>query len=386
MEKKNVAVAMSGGVDSSVAAALLHKQHYNVVGLTMHLWDYDGVGGNISNDASCCSLDSIHDARAVCDNIGIPHYVVDVREEFKTNIIDNFISEYLQGRTPNPCILCNSLMKWTVLYKRAAQLGMDYLATGHYAIVEYNEQKQRYILKKGIDPTKDQSYALWALTQDQLKITKFPLGELSKLQVREIATEFGLKTRQKQESQDICFIPDNDYNRFLNEQDPELSEKVEGGKIVDTSGRMLGNHKGYPFYTIGQRRGLGIAVGRPIYVVDIDAGNNRIVVGDKTDLHSHGLIAKQANWISLQPAKEGIEAEVKIRYNDPGKMATVFADNRTELKVLFHEPVEAVTPGQSVVFYQNDIVVGGGIIANNLKNKESESNQEKDSELRIKKY
>lgn len=361
-----MAVAMSGGVDSSVAAALLHKQQHNVVGLTMHLWDYDGVGGNELNEANCCSMESIHDARAVCDKIGVPHYVVDVRKEFRTKIIADFISEYMHGRTPNPCILCNSIMKWTVLYKRATELGADYLATGHYAIVEYNEQKQRFVLRKGIDHTKDQSYALWALTQEQLKITEFPLGKLSKSIVREIAAEFGLKTKQKQESQDICFIPDNDYNRFLHEQDPELSEKVQGGEIVDTSGNMLGNHKGYPFYTVGQRRGLGVALGKPIYVVDIDAENNRIVVGDKTDLLSHGLIATQANWISHQPVKQGIEAEAKIRYNDPGKMATVFALSETEIKVLFHEPAEAVTPGQSVVFYNNDIVLGGGIITNNL--------------------
>ncbi|MBD3290567.1 tRNA 2-thiouridine(34) synthase MnmA [candidate division KSB1 bacterium] len=373
MTKKNVAVAMSGGVDSSVAAALLYKENFNVVGLTMHLWDYDGVGGNVQSDTSCCSLDAVYDARAVCEKIGIPHYVVDVREEFRNEIINNFISEYLHGRTPNPCILCNSIMKWTVLYNKAAQLGMDYLATGHYAIVEYDPGIDRYLLKKGADPAKDQSYALWALTQEKLRITKLPLGKLSKPEVREIAAEIGLKTTEKRESQDICFIPDNDYNRFLIEQEPELNEKVRGGEIVDTRGNTLGIHKGYPFYTIGQRRGLGIAIGKPMYVVDIDAKRNRIVVGEKYDLQSSGLLAEQANWISGVPSNKGINVEAKIRYNDPGTAATIYATNETGIRVVFHEKAEAVTPGQSVVFYQDDVVVGGGIITKNLKNSDADS-------------
>ena len=361
-----VAVAMSGGVDSSVAAALLKEQGYSVIGLTMHLWDYDGVGGNVFNESSCCSVESMDDARAVCQRLDIPHYVVDVREEFRRQVIRNFIDEYLEGRTPNPCILCNSIMKWKVLFNKAKQIGASFLATGHYAQVAFDEKLQRYILKKGSDPSKDQSYALWALTQQQLKYTIFPLGRHSKSEVRYIAAQLNLKTKQKSESQEICFIPDNDYRRFLREQVPELELRLHRGQIVDTEGRVLGTHDGYPFFTIGQRRKLGIAVGKPLYVTQIDAEQNRIVVGEKEELQASGLFADKVNWIAMGVPPSAIRAMTKIRYNDNGKMASIYPLSPHEIVVQFEEQHQAVTPGQSVVFYQQENVVGGGVIARGL--------------------
>lgn len=362
-----VAVAMSGGVDSSVAAALLKNHGFKVIGLTMHLWDYNAVGGNIFNESNCCSLDGIDDARAVCQRLGIPHYVIDVRTEFEKNVIKNFITEYLNGRTPNPCILCNSIMKWKVLFKKANQLGVSYLATGHYARVIYDNTKKRYLLKQGKDQSKDQSYALWALTQNQLKQTKFPLGRYFKKEVRQIAADLDLKTKQKSESQEICFIPDNDYRRFLKERVPDIENSLEQGEIVNTKGRVLGYHNGYPYFTIGQRKKLGITVGKPLYVTQIDVKHNRIVVGDKDDLKSNGLVANNVNWIAMESPNYPIRALTKIRYNDRGKLAVIHPISINEVKVLFKTSHHAVTPGQSVVFYQDDIVIGGGIIASDEK-------------------
>ncbi len=361
-KKKKVAIAMSGGVDSSVAALLLKQQGYEVVGLTMHLWDYDSVGGNVFNETSCCSVETANDARAVCQSLGIPHYVIDVREEFEKRVIENFSKEYLNGRTPNPCILCNSEMKWDVLLQKGLELGCEFFATGHYARVKKDEKSGRYVLMRGLDQSKDQAYALWRLTQEQLSRTIFPLGELTKKQVRELAIKHNLKTQHKKESQEICFVPDDDYSRFLKERHPELHAKLENGKIVDVQGNVLGSHRGFPFYTIGQRKGLGIALGKPAYVTEINAENNVIVVGEREDLNVRGLIASEVNWIKISELRKPLPVVAKIRYNDHGKPAMVSPDENGKVRVVFDEYHSAVTPGQSVVFFDGDIVVGGGVI------------------------
>ena len=365
--KKSVAVAMSGGVDSSVAAALLKDSGYDVIGLTMQLWDFSGVGGNVYHEGACCSVETMYDARSVCHSLGIPHYVIDVRQEFEKHVIDNFENEYLKGRTPNPCILCNSKMKWEVLLKKAVELDCDFFATGHYARVEFDDAIGRFLLKRGLDSSKDQAYALWGLSQDQLKRTIFPLGDLTKTEVRKIAASFNLKTKDKKESQEICFVPDDNYPRFLKEKHPELITKLDNGEITDQQGNVLGHHQGYPFYTIGQRRGLGVAVGRPVYVTEIDPKTNRITVGEKEDLHDRGLIAKHANWISIEKLIDPLQVEAQIRYNDPGRNATVFHDQNGDVKVIFETYHQAVTPGQSVVFFSNDSVIGGAVIDSAIK-------------------
>ena len=365
--KNTVAVAMSGGVDSSVAAALLTQQEFQVIGLTMHIWDYESVGGNVFNESGCCSLESMDDARSVCHTLGIPHYVIDVRDDFERQVIANFESEYLQGRTPNPCILCNSKIKWDVLFKKALELGCDFFSTGHYARVDFEEEGGRYRLRRGIDRSKDQAYALWGLSQEQLKRTIFPLGNLSKVEVRKIAFDLNLKTKDKQESQEICFVPDNDYSRFLRERNPVALSEIHEGEIFDQEGNVLGYHRGYPFYTIGQRKGLGIALGKPMYVTEIDARSNKIVVGEKDDLKKSGLWANHANWIAIEKLDSPLEVEAQIRYNDPGRKATVYPFENGSLKVIFDTFHQAVTPGQSVVFFQNDVVVGGGVIERSLK-------------------
>ncbi len=365
--KKSVAVAMSGGVDSSVAAALLQQQGYDVIGLTMHLWDYDGVGGNVFNETSCCSVETANDARCVCEKLKIPHYVIDVREEFEKRVIENFSSEYLKGRTPNPCILCNSEMKWKVLRQKGSELSCEYFATGHYARVLFNEQTGRYLLLRGKDRFKDQAYALWRLTQEQLSRTLFPLGDLTKIEVRQIATRLNLKTKDKRESQEICFVPDDDYARFLNSRFPGLKEKLVNGKIIDQDGKVLGLHKGFPFYTIGQRKGLGLAVGKPVYITRIDAEKNTITIGAPEQLLAKGLIARDANWISIRQLTQPQRVSAKIRYNDAGKEAQLFHGTNGDVKVIFEKSHQAVTPGQSVVFYDGEQVVGGAVIERALE-------------------
>lgn len=365
--KKTVAVAMSGGVDSSVAAALLKNVGYAVIGLTMQLWDFSRVGGNVHHEGACCSLETMDDARSVCHSLGIPHYVIDVRQEFEKLVIDNFDNEYLKGRTPNPCILCNSKIKWEVLLNKALELDCDFFATGHYARVEFDTANGRYLLKRGLDASKDQAYALWGLSQDQLRRTLFPLGDLTKTEVRKIAAALKLKTKDKKESQEICFVPDDDYPRFLKEKHPELVDKLDNGEITDQQGNVLGHHHGYPFYTIGQRRGLGVAVGKPVYVTEIDPKANRIIVGEKEDLHDRGLIASQVNWIAIEKLIAPMPIEAQIRYNDPGREATIFPDPNGDVKVIFDAYHQAVTPGQSVVFFNGDDVIGGGVIDQVIK-------------------
>jgi len=364
--KEVVAVALSGGVDSSVAAALLVEQNYSVIGLTMQLWNHPEVAHAPQYAHSNHALTTINDARAVCQQLGIPHYVINIEAVFEEQIIQEFIEEYLAGRTPNPCVRCNYLIKWGALLQRAQQIGATKFATGHYVRCEYNPQRQRYVLLKGLDPQKEQSYVLWRLTQAQLAQTIFPVGHFTKAAVRQKAKALGLKIARKSESQEICFIPDNDYEHFLLAKRPELIEQLQQGEVINEEGRVLGFHRGYPFYTIGQRKGLRVAAGHRIYVNKIDPLTNRIYVGRREKIFSKGLRALNVNWVALDGNFKSMSVTAKIRYKDPGFPAILEPVNTNEILLHFLEPQKSVTPGQSVVFYQGDELVGGGIIENAL--------------------
>lgn len=358
---------MSGGVDSSVAAALLTREGYNVIGITMKLWDFREVGGNKKREATCCTIETMNDARDVCQSLGIPHYVVDFRQDFRRYVVEDFISEYLTGRTPNPCINCNVKIKWATLLRKARELGADYMATGHYAQLGYEETEERYFIRKAVDESKDQSYALWGLTQSNLSQTILPLGSMKKTEVRALAAEMGLKTAEKVESQEICFVPDNDYRRLLQDRLAQTGDKERlSGEIVTTDGKPIGRHQAYTDFTLGQRRGLGIALGRPAYVVDIDPKSHRVTVGDRDALLKQALRAGGINWMGIKPIDEPERLFVKIRYRDPGDYAMVFPEEEGYLKVEFEKPQWAITPGQSAVFYNDDRVAGGGIIIEGL--------------------
>ncbi|MCO6500142.1 MAG: tRNA 2-thiouridine(34) synthase MnmA [Vicingus serpentipes] len=361
-KKGKVLVAMSGGIDSSVAAMLLHEQGYEVIGITMKTWDYSSSGGT-RKTTGCCSLDDINDARILAVNMGFHHIILDIREEFGDFIIDNFVDEYLAGRTPNPCVLCNTHIKWDALLRRADQLGCDFIATGHYA--QLRNENGRYVISKGKDENKDQSYVLWGLSQESLARTLFPLGGFDKPTIRKMAEERGYEELSKKgESFEICFVPDNDYRGFLKRRVEGLEEKVDGGDFVDVEGNVIGKHKGYPFYTIGQRKGLEVAFGDPRYVVEINAKENKVVLGVKEDLNKKDVFVRNPNIIKYPELPAEMEVVSKIRYKDKGANSTITALPDNRIKIQFYDDVQGVAPGQSAVFYDGNDLIGGGFIDN----------------------
>lgn len=364
-KRGRVLVAMSGGIDSTVTAMMLHEQGYEVVGITMKTWDYATSGGS-KKETGCCSLDSINDARDIAVKMGFHHFIVDIREEFGDYVIDNFVDEYIAGRTPNPCVLCNTHIKWSALLKRADAMDCEFIATGHYATID--QHKDRYFIKKSKDEKKDQSYVLWGLSQECMERSKFPLGPYVKDEVRQMAYDWGYEELSKKaESYEICFVPDNDYRGFLKRRVPELQEQVAGGTFLSTKGEVLGEHHGYPFYTIGQRKGLGIAFGKPMYVTEIQAATNTVVLGEVEDLMRNGMVVGKLNIQKYENLNGEHELVSQVRYNDRGTLSTV-SQKGGEIEAVFHSNVRGVAPGQSAVFYEGDDVVGGGIILSSLRN------------------
>jgi len=357
---------MSGGVDSSLAAFLLDQEGYQVVGISMTLWDFSQVGGDHHPDGRCCSLESLNDARAVCQKMGIPHYVVDIQDDFKNKVISNFVAEYSRGRTPNPCVVCNMKIKWQSLWRKADSLGASFLSTGHYARTRYDGRTGRFLLLKGVDSTRDQSYALWGLSQEDLRRTLFPLGDMTKKEVRALAREHNLKVAEREESQEICFVTDDDYPRFIREWKKEKESFPDGeispGPILSMRGEKLGEHKGIPFYTVGQRRGLGIARAKPLYVVRIEPEENAIYVGENEELLQSSFVVRGVNWIALENLLKETECEIKIRYQHVPQKGAIYPLTQDQVMVKFSRPERAITPGQSAVFYQGDAVLGGGVI------------------------
>jgi tRNA-specific 2-thiouridylase len=352
--KKRILVAMSGGVDSGTTAALLKNEGHDVIGVTMQLWDYgDAEGG-------CCSADDVRDARRVADQVGIPHYVVNYMDIFKKYIVEDFVGKYLSGKTPSPCVLCNQFMKFNFLLRRALELGADYLATGHYARIETEEATRKFYLNKAVDSAKDQSYFLFTLTQNELRRIMFPLGSMTKDEVRDVAKSMNLKVADKPDSQEVCFITGGDYRDFLKEY---TDNKRENGEIVDVEGSTLGYHDGIHSFTVGQRRGLRISKGKPMYVVRVEPETNRVVVGEEKDIFRTGLVANNITWADAdRVASEEIEVKAKIRYRHREEVALVKLQSDGEALVEFRNPQRAMTPGQAIVFYEEDRVLGGGWI------------------------
>lgn len=355
-----ILVAMSGGVDSSVAAVMLHEQGYEVIGLTMKTWDYASSGSS-SKETGCCSLDSINDARSLAVAYGFPHYILDIRSEFGDFVIDNFVDEYLAGRTPNPCVLCNTHIKWEALLKRADKLNCEFIATGHYANIRLQDNG-RYVISKGRDENKDQSYVLWGVSQQNLARTQFPLGNFTKAEIRQMALDMGqAELAKKSESYEICFVPDNDYRSFLRHRVEDLDTRVSGGNFVLTDGTVVGKHQGYPFYTIGQRKGLGIALGQPMFVTEILPESNTVVLGTQDELKKSVAFVRGLNLIKYEHITEPLEAITKIRYKDAGTMSTIQEENGL-MKVDFQHAVAGIAPGQSAVFYEGNDLLGGGFL------------------------
>lgn len=354
-------IAMSGGVDSSVAAYLMKEAGYDCVGVTMKLFDNEDVG--VCKEHTCCSLDDVEDARAVAFSLGIPFYVFNFSDRFEECVIKRFVKAYEAGMTPNPCIDCNRFLKFDKLYQRAKELGCEYVVTGHYARIEKDEDTGRYLLKKAVDETKDQSYVLYALTQDQLAHTAFPLGDKEKTLTREIAASQNFINAEKHDSQDICFVQDGSYADFI---EGYTGRSFPEGDFITTKGKVLGKHKGIIRYTIGQRKGLGLSVPEPVYVCRLDMENNNVILGSNDDLFSTTLIAEDINLISVEDIKEPMRLKAKVRYRQKEQWASVVKTGPDTLRVEFEEPQRAITKGQAVVLYDGDTVVGGGTISETL--------------------
>jgi len=359
LDKNRVVIGLSGGVDSTVAAYLLKEQGYEVIGITMKTWD-DPTDEYAEKIGGCCSLSAVEDARRVAAKLDIPFYVLNFKKPFKEHVIDYFVDEYEHGRTPNPCIACNKFIKFDRLLKKAHELGAYYVATGHYAKIEQDEETERYVLKASKEKSKDQTYMLYNLSQWQLQHMMMPLGSYeSKLEIRKIAEKLDFSIASKPDSQEICFIPDDDYARYVTEN---ATKKILPGNFVDGEGNVLGKHKGIIYYTVGQRKGLGITFGKPMYVVEIKADTNEVVLGENDRVFAKGLIAEDTNWIVFEELKEPLHIMAKIRHAKRTESAMIIPMDDTHCRVLFEEPQRAVTPGQAVVFYKDDLVIGGGTI------------------------
>jgi tRNA-specific 2-thiouridylase len=358
MSKGRVMLGMSGGVDSSVAAAVLKEQGYEVVGVTMQIWP-DMQEEVRQTQGGCCSLSAVDDARRVADKLGINYYVLNFKDVFQEKVIDYFTEEYLKGRTPNPCIACNRFVKFETMLMKAVSMGMDYIATGHYARIMYDNPTGRYLLKKSATDQKDQTYALYTMTQEQLSRTLFPIGEFEKDQVRAMAKELKLSVASKPDSQEICFVDDNNYGRYISEN---TNTEIKEGYFVDTQGNRLGMHKGIIHYTVGQRKGLGITFGKPMFVVAINPESNTVVLGNADEVFSSSLTASDLNFISINELNDDMRVKAKIRYSAREASATISPLPGKKAKVVFDEPQRAITPGQSIVFYDEDTVIGGGVI------------------------
>lgn len=357
MNKKKVVIGMSGGVDSSVAAYLLKEAGYDVVGVTMQIWQDEDTCSQEEN-GGCCGLSAVDDARRVANQLEIPYYVMNFKQDFKENVMDYFLEEYLKGRTPNPCIACNRYVKWESLLKRSLDIGADYIATGHYARV-IQLDNGRYTLRKSATTAKDQTYALYNLTQKQLSHTLMPVGDYTKDEIRKLAEKINLQVANKPDSQEICFIPDNDYGRFISEN---TQIEIRPGNFITTTGEVIGKHRGIPYYTVGQRKGLNLSMGHPVFVVEIRPETNEIVIGDNEEVFYDRLYANQINFMSILDIENEVRVLAKIRYNHQGAMATIRKIDNDILECIFDEPQRAITPGQAVVFYEQDYVVGGGTI------------------------
>jgi tRNA-specific 2-thiouridylase len=368
MPTRTIAVAMSGGVDSSTVAAMLRAEGHSVIGLTMQLWNQRRLAGHPGMPESvqgrCCSLDDVYDARRVAETIGIPYYVVNHEERFERDVVRPFVEQYLSGRTPIPCSLCNNHLKFDQLLIVAQQIGADALATGHYARVEFDEQCGRWLLKRPADHSKDQTYFLFGLTQEQLSRTLFPLGGMTKPEVRELARRYGLALADKPDSQEICFVPGGDYKNFLDAYLAEQGEALPGtaGELVTTDGQVIGEHSGIHKFTVGQRKGLGVATGTPLYVIQINGEKRQVVVGNQENLYSRTLRARGVNLIAVEDLQDAMPVTVKIRHRHEPAPAMIERSGDDELLVTFDEPQRAITPGQAAVFYDGNVVVGGGWI------------------------